>query len=76
MSEDYKKLYRSRTDHMFSGLCAGLGKYIGLDPTVVRLIFALSFIFFFPFAELAYLVMMFIVPEEPTPASNIDVINS
>ncbi|MBE0699894.1 MAG: PspC domain-containing protein, partial [Anaerolineaceae bacterium] len=31
-----KRLYRSRSDRMFSGLCAGLGSYLGLDPTVVR----------------------------------------
>lgn len=76
MPENFKKLYRSRTDHFFSGLCAGLGQYIGLDPTVVRLIFALGFIFLFPLAEIAYLVMMFIVPEEPGPVSSMDVIQS
>jgi phage shock protein C len=66
MSTEYKRLYRSRNDRMISGLCAGLGNYIGLDPTVVRLIFAMAFIFLFPLAEVAYFIMMVIVPEEPT----------
>lgn len=72
MSNDYKRLYRSRSDKMISGLCAGLGEYLGIDPTVVRLIFGLSFIFLFPLAEVAYLVMMVIVPEEPLPLPRAD----
>ena len=62
---DYKRLYRSRSDRMISGLCAGLGQYIGLDPTVVRLLFALSAIFLFPMPIIVYLVMMLVIPEEP-----------
>lgn len=62
---EFKRLYRSRNDRMISGLCAGLGKYIGLDPTVVRLIFAITAIFLFPMPIIIYLVMMLVVPEEP-----------
>lgn len=62
---NYKRLYRSRNDRMISGLSAGLGEYIGMDPTVVRLLFALSAIFLFPAPIIIYLVMMLIVPEEP-----------
>ena len=69
-----RRLYRSTRDRMFSGLCAGLGEYIGVDPTVVRLIFALSSIFFFPLPIIVYFVMMLIVPEEPTGPNHIDVI--
>jgi phage shock protein PspC (stress-responsive transcriptional regulator) len=60
-----KRLYRSRSDRMISGLCAGLGQYIGIDPTIVRLLFALGGIFLFPTPILIYIVMMLIVPEEP-----------
>ena len=74
MSENMKRLYRSRSDRMLSGLAAGLGDYIGLDPTIVRLLFALSAIFLFPMPIIIYLVMMLIVPEEPLPASNVEVI--
>lgn len=75
MSENYKRLYRSRSNRMVSGLSAGLGDYIGMDPTIVRLIFALSAIFLFPVPVIIYLVMMLVVPEEPLPASN-DVIDA
>ncbi|NLG97068.1 MAG: PspC domain-containing protein [Chloroflexi bacterium] len=65
MTQEPKRLYRSRSDRMISGLSAGLGNYIGLDPTIVRLIFALGGIFLFPWPIVVYLVMMLIVPEEP-----------
>ncbi len=71
MQNDVKKLYRSRSDRMFSGLCGGLGQYIGIDPTVVRVIFAILGVFTFPLPLLLYFVMMLIVPEEPGPAVTI-----
>ena len=35
-----KKLYRSSTDVKLAGVCGGLAEYIGMDPTIVRLITA------------------------------------
>ena len=66
MSEQTKRLYRSRSDRMISGVCGGLGKYLDIDATVIRVLFVLaSFITgFFP-GVVAYLVLLFIVPEEP-----------
>jgi phage shock protein C len=32
-----KKLYRSRTDTKFLGVCGGLAKYLTVDSAVVRL---------------------------------------
>lgn len=72
MTASYKRLYRSRSDRMISGLSAGLGQYIGLDPTVVRLIFALSSIFLFPMPVIVYLVMMLVVPEEPLTVAQVE----
>ena len=34
-----KKLYKSN-NRMICGVCAGLAAYLGIDPTVVRLIWA------------------------------------
>lgn len=36
-----KKLYRSSTNHMLAGVCGGLGEYFNIDPTIVRLLWAL-----------------------------------
>ncbi len=65
MPTDYKRLYRSRTDQMVSGLCGGLGQYLGIDPTVVRARFALGAIFLFPAPIIIYIALMLIVPIEP-----------
>ncbi len=35
------RLHRSRTDKMIGGVCGGLGAYLGIDPTIVRLFFVL-----------------------------------
>ena len=34
-----KKLYKSN-NRMICGVCAGIAEYLGIDPTVVRLIWA------------------------------------
>lgn len=34
-----KKLYKSN-NRMICGVCAGIGEYLGIDPTVVRLLWA------------------------------------
>lgn len=36
-----KKLYRSETNKMLSGVCGGLADYLNLDATIVRLLFVL-----------------------------------
>lgn len=40
-----KKLYRSANDVMLCGVCGGIAEYFGLDPTLVRLGWALLTIF-------------------------------
>jgi len=64
MSVDTQRLYRTRTDRMIAGLCGGLGNFLGMDPTIVRLIVVLI-TFMWPFTPLVYLVIMLVVPEEP-----------
>ena len=59
-----KKLYRSRTDKKLCGVCSGLAKYLNMDPTIVRLIWAL--ITAFAGAGLiAYIVCALVIEEEP-----------
>jgi len=63
VSDDIKRLYRSRDDRMVAGVCAGLADYIGVDPTIVRLLFVLG-LFVGGATFWAYLIMMLIVPEK------------
>ena len=64
MSNKIKRLYRSRDERMFSGVCGGIGEFFGIDPTIVRLTFVLV-TFVWPFTPLLYLILMLVVPEEP-----------
>ncbi len=67
MSDDTKRLYRSRDDRMVAGVCGGVAKYFSLDPTLVRLIFVLLTLPGGP-GFIAYIIMMIVVPEEPKDA--------
>jgi phage shock protein C len=40
-----KRLYRIRDGRVVAGVCAGLAAYFGVDPTLVRLAFALLTLF-------------------------------
>ena len=60
-----KRLYRSSTDRMLAGVCGGLGRYLGLDTTIVRLIFVLLFILG-GHGLLVYLILWLIMPIEPS----------
>ena len=58
-----KQLTRSRSDYMLGGVCAGLGKYFGIDPTIVRLIFVLLAISGGS-GVLLYIVLWIVIPRE------------
>jgi phage shock protein C len=64
-----KRLYRARKERMIFGICGGLGKYFGIDPTLVRLAFIILMLFpgFIPFW--VYIIMALIIPEEPQAPS-------
>ena len=64
MNTETKKLTRSTNNRMVAGVCAGLGEYLGIDPTVVRLLFVLGFFTLHVGILIAYLVMAIVVPEQ------------
>lgn len=59
-----KRLYRSRTDRKIAGVCGGLADYFDIDPTWMRLLFLLLFVFGGS-SFLVYLVMWIVMPLEP-----------
>ena len=61
-----RKLFRSRTDRKIAGVCAGMGHYLDLDTSLVRVLWVLvTFsVGFFP-GLIAYVLAWIIVPEEP-----------
>ncbi len=56
-----KKLTKS-SNRMICGVCAGIGEYLGIDPTVVRLLWVI-FTFMGGAGLLAYIVAAIIIPE-------------
>lgn len=59
-----KKFYRSRSDRSIAGVCGGVGKYFGIDPTLVRLL-AIVGVFLACTTLLLYLIIWAIIPQEP-----------
>lgn len=60
-----QRLYRSRDDRMIAGVAGGVADHLGVDPSIVRILWALLAIFSGGIFFLLYLVMMVVVPEEP-----------
>ena len=59
-----KKLYRSRNNSMIAGVCAGLGQYLSVDPTIVRLVFVLL-AFYNLLGVWVYIVLAVVMPVAP-----------
>lgn len=59
-----QKLYRSRNNKVFAGVCGGLAEYFDVDPVIIRIIFVLLFIFGGS-GFLLYIAAIFIVPKRP-----------
>ena len=60
-----KRLYRSRSDTMIAGVCGGLAEYLGIDSTVVRLLYILLSVFSAGFpGVLVYIIAAIIMPLE------------
>jgi phage shock protein C len=62
-SNGTKRLYRLREGRVVAGVCAGLAAYFGIDPTLVRLVFALVTVFG-GIGILLYLCAWIVIPEE------------
>ncbi len=63
MDKDYKKLTKSATDRMICGVCGGVGEYLKIDPTVVRILWVI-FSMMGGAGILAYIIAAIIIPEQ------------
>ena len=63
-------MYRPRDGRVVAGVCAGLAAYFGVDPTLVRLAFALVTVFG-GLGILIYLCAWVVIPEEGGDGSSI-----
>lgn len=70
MSEQPKKLYRSRQERMIGGVAGGLGEYLNVDPTLMRLAFVIL-TFFGGSGIPIYLIMWLVIPESPVAPATV-----
>lgn len=61
----YRTLNRSRSDRMLAGVCGGVAEYLRVDPTLIRVGFAVLVIVSAGVALLAYLAGWLLIPEAP-----------
>jgi len=66
-----KRLVRSKTNKVIAGVCAGLGDYLGFDPTIIRVLFVVL-LFGDGFGLLLYLILWFLMPEGETDARSVE----
>lgn len=59
--------YRSRRDKIIAGVCGGLAKTLGWDPTLVRILYVIVSIASAAFPGiLVYIILWAAVPPEPS----------
>jgi len=57
-----KRLVRTRDDQMIGGICGGFARYLGVDPTLVRVVAVIALVFAFPATIIGYLLAWAIMP--------------
>ena len=60
-----KKIYKSKTDRKLFGVLGGLANYLGIDSTILRIVYVLLSVFVLGSPIIIYLIAALIIPEEP-----------
>lgn len=61
---DLRQLRRSRDDRMVAGVCGGVGRYLGVDPTIVRITLVVLTVLGMGSTLLAYAIAWILIPED------------
>ena len=65
------RLTRSQDDRILGGVCGGLGRYLNVDPVLVRLAFVL-FTLAGGAGALAYLILLIVMPLDTDSSSQVN----
>lgn len=60
----YRRLTRTSWDAPISGVCGGLARYFGVDPTLIRVLTVIGVVVTFPVGLVAYAVAWAVIPKE------------
>ncbi len=69
INRETRRIYRPRSGRMIAGVAQGLGDYMSLDATLIRIIF-LAFLFFGGAGLFAYMIAWILIPETPFGGDN------
>ncbi len=61
-TKESKRLYRDSSDKMIAGVCSGIATYLGIDPAIVRILFAIISFGGFGLGFLAYIILWIVLP--------------
>jgi phage shock protein C len=63
------ELRRSRDDRMIAGVCGGLARWLGWDPTALRVLYVLVSIFSVAFpGTIVYIILAVLMPLDDRPS--------
>lgn len=71
-----KKLTKSRHNIVFSGVLGGIGEFIGIDPTILRVIFIILTFFGIGTPIVLYIILMIIIPADKSGRGTYDTFGS
>jgi len=60
--KEKRRLYRDSGDKMIGGVCSGIASYLGIDPAIVRILFAIISFGGFGLGFLAYIILWIVLP--------------
>ena len=63
MGNDYRKLTRSATNRTICGVCGGIGEYLNIDPTIIRIIWIFCSLTSCGTGLIVYLIAALVIPE-------------
>ena len=63
MGNDYRKLTRSASNRTICGVCGGIGEYLNIDPTIIRIIWIFCSLAGCGTGLVVYLIAALVIPE-------------
>ncbi len=64
MSNDFKELRKSATNKTICGVCGGIGEYFKVDPTLIRIGWAVLSLFSAGLGVIGYFIAAVIIPDQ------------
>jgi phage shock protein C len=61
-----RTLHRSTKNRMIAGVCGGIAEHLGMDPTLVRVLYVLVSFFSVAFPGIiVYIILALVIPPDP-----------